>query len=369
MTSKLFSDPAVPQPGPRSLAALLTSAALLFAACSADEQKPLDRPSITAPTAVVQNATIPSTRTVAGTVVSTNVAPLAAKVVGNVLRVLVSEGDRVRAGQLLVEIDAREAVAQTDRARAGSAEIERAIEAAQANAGLAETTLKRYTALFERHSVSAQEYDDVKARNSAAQAELARLVAKRGEARAMSSQAQTFLDYSFVRSPIDGVVTRRFVDPGAQAAPGMPLVAVEDSKSYRVEATVPEGLGIAPGDAVGVEIGGTVAEGRVSHVQPDVDAASRSTLVKITVPQAAGLRSGAYVRVHVPTGRRQAITVPESAIVRRGQLTSVFVVGDDGVARMRLITLGEGGEVLSGLDEGDRVVTEPAKVTDGAKIV
>lgn len=63
------------------------------------------------------------------------------------------------------------------------------------------------------------------------------------------------------------------------------------------------------------------------------------------------------------------LTVPESAIVRRGALTSVFVVGSDGVAHMRLITLGEAGEVLSGLEEGDRVVTEPAKVTDGAKIV
>jgi len=356
------------RPGP-----LLTLAALLPAvfalACGSDAPKPIDRPTVDAATTVVQTVTVPSTRGVAGTVVSSNVSPLASKVVGNVVRVLVSEGDRVRAGQLLVEIDAREGKARTDHARAGSVEIERAIDAAQANATLAETTLRRYTALFERRAVSAQEFDEVKARYDSARADLARLVAKRDEVRAMRDEAQIFLDYSYVRSPIDGVVTRRFVDPGAQAAPGMALVTVEDARSFRVEATVAEGIRVRPGDPVTVEIGGTRIDARVANVQPGVDPTSRSALVKITLgARTFPLRSGAYARVLLPTGTRTALTIPASAIVRRGQLTSVFVVGNDGVARMRLITAGENNEVLSGLEPGERIVTEPSKVTDGAKI-
>ena len=351
-----------------TLAALLP--AVLVVGCGSDTPERVARPAVSAATTVVQTATVPSTRSVAGTVVSSNVSPLASKVVGNVVRVLVAEGDRVRAGQLLVEIDGREGKAQTASARAGSVEIERAIDAAQANATLAETTLRRYAALFERRAVSAQDLDDVKAKRDTSRAELARFVAKREQARAMSDQAQAFLDYSYVRSPIEGVITRRFVDPGAQAAPGMTLVTVEDARSFRVEATVPEGIRVRPGDPVTVEIGGTGIDGRVANVQPGVDPTSRSALVKIALGMTTlPLRSGAYARVLLPTGTRMALTIPPSAIVRHGQLVSVFVVGNDGVARMRLITLGENNEVLSGLEPGERIVTEPSKVTDGAKIV
>ncbi|MEO6486622.1 MAG: efflux RND transporter periplasmic adaptor subunit [Thermoanaerobaculia bacterium] len=351
-----------------TLAALLP--AVLVVACGSDTPEPGARPAVSAATTVVQTATVPSTRSVAGTVVSSNVSPLASKVVGNVVRVLVAEGDRVHAGQLLVEIDGREGKAQTASARAGSVEIERAIDAAQANATLAETTLRRYAALFERRAVSAQDLDDVKAKRDTSRAELARFVAKREQARAMRDQAQAFLDYSYVRSPIEGVITRRFVDPGAQAAPGMTLVTVEDARSFRVEATVPEGIRVRPGDPVTVEIDGTGIDARVANVQPGVDPTSRSALVKIALGMTTlPLRSGAYARVLLPTGTRMALTIPPSAIVRHGQLVSVFVVGNDGVARMRLITLGENNEVLSGLEPGERIVTEPSKVTDGTKIV
>ncbi|HUF16525.1 MAG TPA: efflux RND transporter periplasmic adaptor subunit [Thermoanaerobaculia bacterium] len=342
---------------------------VLAVACGDDAATQIERPTVTAATTVVEAAAVPSVRAVAGTVVSSNVSPLASRVVGNVVRVLVSEGDAVRAGQTLVEIDAREGRAQIDRARAGTVEIERSIDAAQANATLADTTLARYNALFERRAVSAQELDDVKARRDSAAAELARLVAKRGEVRAMSDSAQIFLDDSSVRSPIDGVVTRRFVDPGAQAAPGMTLVTVEDARSFRVEASVPEGTRANPGDPVTVQIGSSLIEGRIANVQPGVDPTSRSALVKIILGETTlPLRSGTYARVLIPTGTREALTVPASAIVRRGQLSSVFVVGEDNVARMRLITLGENNEVLSGLESGERIVVDPSKVTDGARI-
>ena len=129
---------------------------------------------------------------------------------------------------------------------------------------------------------------------------------------------------------------------------------------------VPEHLVVRAGDPVRLEWSGGSRESVVTRVQPNVDAATRSSLVQIDAGNA--LRSGTFVSVHFRSGEHAALEVPPGAVVRRGALTSVFVVGTDGVARMRLITLGANDEVLSGLDDGERVVTEPSRVTDGAKV-
>ena len=348
----------------RSNSALLS--ALLLAACGRPEQ-PAARTTVDAPVVVVQRASMPRFHSVAGTVRAETTSTLAANVVGTVVRVLVAEGDRVRKGDVLVEIDAREPRAQADRAGAGRVEIERAIDAATANAQLAETTHQRYLSLRERGSASQQEYDEAKARRDSAQAALAGLVARRGEARAAETQARAVLDYSSVRAPIDGIVTARFVDPGAQAAPGVPLVAIENEKATRIDANVPENVVVRAGDAALVESGQQRVSARVIRVQPSVDSAARSALVKLQLQ--APLRAGTYVKVSFPIGDRQAVTVPLTALVRRGQLTSVFVVSDGDVARMRLITVGatDGtqAEVLSGLAAGESIVSAPARVHDG----
>ena len=348
----------------RSCSALLS--ALLLAACAHPEQ-PAARATVDAPVVVVHRASMPRFHSVAGTVRAESTSTLAANVVGTVARVLVAEGDRVRKGDMLVEIDAREHRALADRAGAGRVEIERAIEGAAANAQLAETTYRRYLALRERGSASQQEHDEAKARRDAAQAALAGLVARRGEARAAATQAQAVLDYSSIRAPIDGIVTARFVDPGAQAAPGVPLLTIENAAATRIDANVPEHVVVRAGDTALVEAGDQRVSARVIRVQPSVDSAARSALVKLQLQ--APLRAGTYVKVSFPVGDRQAVTVPLTALVRRGQLTSVFVVGAGDIARMRLITVGatDGtqAEVLSGLVAGESIVSAPARVHDG----
>lgn len=340
--------------------------ALLLAACAHPEQAP-SRATVDAPVVAAQRTSLPSFHSVAGTVRSQTASTLSANVVGTVVRVLVAEGDRVRAGEVVVEIDARAQRAQADRARAGGEEVERAIDAATANAKLAESTYQRYAGLRERGSASPQELDEVRARNAAAQAELARLVARRGEARAESAQAAAVLGYSSVRAPIDGIVTGRFADPGAQAAPGVPLIAIEDEHATRVDTNVPENVAVRAGDRAVVVAGNERLSARVTRVQPSVDSSARSALVKLELDRP--LRSGTYVNVLFPVGERSAVTVPSSSVVHRGELTSVFVVGADHVARMRLITLGaidaERTEVLSGLDAGESIVSAPARVREG----
>ncbi len=367
----------------------LAAAAILVAACGHEATQSAPK-TVNAPVEVIREATLPETRITTGTVRSVTVSLLAAKVMGNVTRVLVSEGQHVRAGEVLVEIDNREGRAKTEQAVAGTNEVAQAIggataavTAAEANAQLADATFKRFSALRERGSVSPQEFEEVAARKAGADAQLAQakrgrdaLLARKSQASAGLSEAETFLSYSTVRSPISGVVTARMIDPGAQAAPGMPLITVEDDSHYRVETTVDEQLAgsVHVGDTVTIDNGGQPITARVTNLDPSVDAATRSALVKINLPQGSGLRSGAFVRVAFTVGSRHGITVPSTAISRRGELTSVFVVDNDGLAHMRLVTLGDPQgqrvEVLSGIDDGETIVPLPGRdVRDGVKIV
>ena len=354
----------------RSLLLFAAAGSIFLAGCSSEPAKEHARETVDAPITVVQNTTMPSFHSVAGTVRAETTSTLSANVVGTVARMRVAEGDRVRKGDVLVEIDARESRANADRVRAGQAEVEHAIESAAANARLAETTFRRYDALRERGSASRQEFDEARSRHAAAQAELARAVARRGEARAASAQAEAVLGYSSVRAPIDGVVTARFVDAGAQALPGVPLVSIANEQATRVDASVPEHITVRPGDRALVDAGGTRLEARVTRVQPSLDPAARSAVVQLALDRP--LRAGTYVKVSIPVGARNAVTVPNSAVVRRGQLTSVFVVGADRVAHMRLITLGTSdasrAEVLSGIAAGESIVSAPERVRDGVTV-
>jgi RND family efflux transporter MFP subunit len=363
-----------------SLNKVLGAAALLsLAACAAHEQSP--SPSrVAAATEAVQLSAVPEMRVTTGTVRSSTVSPLSAKVMGNVTRVLVSEGDSVRRGQILLEIDARDIQARVAQANAGSRGVDEAIlsanaavAGASANAEFASATLRRFTALRERGSVSPHEFEEVSAKASGAGAELERakrmrdqLIAQRDQARGGVAEAETFLSYATVRSPIDGIVTARFIDPGAQAAPGMPLLTVEDAASRRVETTVDESLAasLRPGQGVVIDDVPT----RIAHVA-SVDPNTRSALVKIELPANSPLRSGSFVHVRFTTGSRNALTIPATAVATRGQLTMVYVVDGAGAARMRMVTLGETfgdrTEVLTGLEASERIVTTPQTVREG----
>jgi RND family efflux transporter MFP subunit len=365
--------------------AVIAAATIFFAACGGSTPQQ-EATSVAAPTELVRMETVPETRITTGTVRSATVSPLTAKVIGNVTRVLVTEGQRVRTGEVLVEIDDREGRARSDAATGGAREADQAISgataaisAAQANADLANATFQRFAALRARGSVSPQEFEEVAARKAAADAALDQakrgreaMVSRGAQARAGAVEAQTFLSYTRLRSPIDGVVTSRLIDPGAQAAPGVPLVIVEDDSRYRVETTVDETLAarLRAGDAVIID--GSIA-GRVANISPAVDPVTRSALVKIDLPARSGLRSGGFVSVGFPVGSRNAVTVPATAVVRRGSLTSVFIVDAQQTVRMRLISLGDPlpgrVEVLSGLDAGERVVTQPVSaLRDGVQV-
>ena len=364
---------------------------LLLAACGEKEAKKSEEPFTAVETVAVAASSVPDTYEAVGTVHATVSSALSPKVVGNVTSVLVSEGDRVRKGQLLLTIDDRDVMAQHQKALAGVAEVENAIAAAEAakqaataNATLAEKTYGRYQELRERRSVSPQEFDEVEARYRAAaagreQAESthASLLSRRNQARADVDSTQAYVSYTRIVSPVDGVVTAKSVELGQQVAPGMPLLTVESEGNWRVDAQVEENLAgsIRPGDAavVVIDAAGLRLEGVVRHVSPALDLMSRSYVVKIDLPPDAALRSGLFARVAFRTGQREAITIPRSAMVDRGQLSGVWAVDGEGLARLRYVRtgrqLGDSIEVLSGLGSGDRIIVAPgANIEEGLKV-
>jgi RND family efflux transporter MFP subunit len=327
-----------------------------------------------------------------GSVVSAATAQVSAQTMGTVTNVAVREGDAVRAGQLLVALDDRElssrrsaAHAAVEEAKAAREEAVKGIAAAQAQSDLSTKTLERYALLRERKSVSPQEFDEVTAKNSAAQSQLAAARAKQQQVEALLARAQSeakaadaVAGYTRIVAPFAGVVVRRSVEPGQLATPGVPLVVVEDSSRYRMEVMVnaADSSFLKRGMKARVvldampdkQFGGTVVE-----LEGGADAGSQTVRVKIDLPREAAIRSGLFSRAWFARGETQAIAVPASAIVRRGQLSSVYVVGDAGIIRLRLITLGrtlgDRVEILSGISVNERIVLDAGtRELDGKKL-
>jgi multidrug efflux pump subunit AcrA (membrane-fusion protein) len=181
-------------------------------------------------------------------------------------------------------------------------------------------------------------------------------------------------------------VTAKLAEPGAMAAPGVPLLVVEDPSRFRLEAQVDESkMGVVKlGESVPVVIdalGDTPIMGKVVQIVPAADPASRTFAVKIDLPESHSsktglsgappekgespiqIRSGMFGRVRFPRGQRDSIAIPKTAVLSRGQLQAVYVVGSDQLASLRYVTLGTPSadqvEVLSGLQSGDRIVVQP----------
>jgi RND family efflux transporter MFP subunit len=373
------------------LASFALVAGLILPACSRGTKSAPAEPADAIPVTVatVAMTDVADTFEAGGVVQARTTAALMARILAPVREVRAVPGDRVHAGQVLIVLDGRDLAAQARRARAEGAAADQDViaaaaerQAAEAALALARSTLARIDGLHAKRSATPQELDDATAALRAAEARAAGAVARAQAAvsgvegaRAASEAADTTESFSRIVAPFDGVVSEKMVEPGNMAAPGTPLMRIEDTRGFRVDVRVDESrIGqIAPGAAVTVSLDAgpdgvpRVTSGTVTEVGRTVDADARSFLVKIELPADRGLRSGMFGRARFSTQPRRALTVPEAALVHRGQVTSVFVVEKD-IARVRLVSVSR-SEVLAGLSEGDVViVTPPATMTDGRRV-
>jgi RND family efflux transporter MFP subunit len=341
---------------------------LLLAGCGGKKESGAPMETVRGlPVVQVRRAPIPDAVEAVGSVRANQTAQLSAEIVATVRSVQTAEGKRVRRGEVLMVLDDAQQRAGAAQASAGAVAAQQQTAAAEANYGLAQATLNRYQAMYEKKSVSPHEMDEVQARSKAAAAQRDAALAGHAQAVAGQAQARALLSYTRIRAPFDGVVTAKNVDPGALAAPGVPLLTVEDTSRFRLEAPVDESDlrfvqlgGKVPVviDALGEELPGTVLQ-----IVPAADPASRSFTVKVELPRDPRLHSGLFGRARFPRGQRDAVVVPRAAVLDRGQLQGVYMVGADGRISLRFITLGQAlgdqVEVLSGLSGGERVIAAP----------
>ncbi|MDP1609841.1 MAG: efflux RND transporter periplasmic adaptor subunit [Sulfuritalea sp.] len=303
-----------------------------------------DAPATSAPlSVVVQLREVDLGFPVEATVEAVRQATVAAQIAGRVLEVRVDAGQRVRPGELLMRLDAREAAGSDASARA---------------------TLEQARVAYERtRNLHAQKF--------VSQAALDQAAAAWQAAQGTAASSGAGLSHGSVTAPFAGVVAQRHVEPGEMAAPGRPLITVFDPKGLRVIASLPhyklaELKKSARARVEFPETGKWVDAVRV-EILPTVDARSHTATARLYLPDnIEGVVPGAYVRAHFSVGRAQKLAVPAAAVLRRGEVTAVYVLDEKGNARLRQVRLGEavsGGEleVLAGINPGERISLTPLK--------
>lgn len=326
---------------PKSLLLLLTALVLLLAGLMpASGSFAADA---TESSVVVQLRAVDMGFPVEAAVEAVHQATVAAQVSGRVMQIRVDAGQRVKQGELLMQIDAREAAGSDASARAALAQASAAYE--------------RTKNLHAQKFVSQAALDQAAAAWKAAQ----------GTAAASGAG----LSHGAVTAPIAGVVAQRHVEPGEMAVPGRPLITIFDPRGMRVIASLPQ-YKLAELKKAGrvriefPETGKWVDALRV-EILPTVDARSHTATARIYLPENIdGVVPGIYARAHFTLGQAQKMTVPLSAVLRRGEVTAVYVLDEKGGARLRQVRIGEavpGGEleVLAGISSGERVSLTPAK--------
>ena len=292
-----------------------------------------------AATVEVQAETAPVRVEVVGTTASEEKINLSARIPAYVGEIFASAGDRVKKGQKLIVLDDRD--------------IRQQLAGAEAQLNQAQTEYERAKQLFEKEATTQQAL-------TAAESMYA-------GARAQVEQVKVMLTYAQVESPIDGIVTDRRVEAGDLANPGMLLLAVYDPLRMRLEAPVPvrlvDRLALGQEVEVSLERPARVLKGTVAEIVSEVDAASRTQLVKVHLEGVAGdVLPGTFGRLWVAAEARAAIFVPASALRQIGQLSFVQVVRD-GRAIRRLVKTGPARgdrvEILSGLRAGETILVNP----------
>jgi RND family efflux transporter MFP subunit len=298
----------------RNVLPWVLASGVVLASCGGEAEPPSRRTAepTTVGTITVAETTITATFEAAGVAEPIERATLSTRLMGSVTQVLVKEGDRVARGQLLARVDARDVEAKRTQVDAG-------IAAAEAVYQDALTQAERFRALYADSAATRYQLDQVETGLARAEAALRTARASREELDAVGA-------YSEIRSPFAGIVTRRHVDPGAFAAPGAPVVEVQDASRLRVSVTVPPRIAgaLKRGQSIVAAVEGQTVRATIEGVVPAPTGAVYTVNAMVANADHRFL-PGSAATLNVPEGQRQAILIPAGALVREGDLTGVRV--------------------------------------------
>ncbi len=292
-------------------------------------------------------------------------AEVAAKVDGRLERVYVHEGDIVRAGQVLAELERIDT--QADLSSAQGSYLD-----AQTSLRKAETDLARYEKLYATGAVSQQVLDDYRFARDNAQA---KLQAAEGTLQGMQSKSNA----TNLIAPADGVIAKRYYQEGYYAKAGTAVFAVADISRLKTTIHIPEGqiAGVRVGNVATVSLPAYPDKkitGLITRIAPVADTPSHTFSTEVSVDNPEGLRAGVYANVELTAEpRKNVLTVPMHAVVMRDDQSTIFVVDEKGVVQRRVLTLGytddKIAEIVDGLTEEDTIVVEGQhKLREGVKI-
>jgi multidrug efflux pump subunit AcrA (membrane-fusion protein) len=346
----------------------------------------------------VQRRTFPLLIEQVGSIRNQVEAKVASRIMAQVIEIAVQEGDSVRGAQtglsatLLARLDDRDLQAREQQVLAQIQALERGrnsaqanlestqaqFEAARARLEQAVSDFRRYEKLYQSGAATGQQYEQAKTHAEVAEAqvrsaqkgveaahqEIERIAAQIEEAKSSLQQMQVQLSYTEIRAPFAGRVTRKLAEAGDTVGPGQTLFILETEAQPELHAVVSESLlpYLNVGNQFSVQIDALqkTCEGKVREVIPRSDPATRTVLVKITLPETPKLVSGMFGRLFIPTGTYEAVVIPQPALQKVGQMDLVQIVDAQGYLQRRFVTLGKSHdtlqEILSGLQEGEQVV-------------
>lgn len=297
---------------------------------------------------------VPASETAVGSIRAVHETSAASKLLAKVVAVNVKAGQVVRKDDVLVQLDDTQLKARRQQASAST-------DAARAAYEQAKIEMDRVQQLFKQNAASQIELDRIETAFKSAAAELQR--AEQG-----LKEADTFLSYTSILSPMDGIVVDKKVDAGDTAQPGQVLLTLYDPTRMQLVASVRESLAqrMKVGNNIGVRVDSLSldCEGQISEIVPESESASRTFSVKVIGPCPPGVYAGMFGRLVIPLDEEEVLVIPQSAVRRVGQLEVVDVADGDGLKRRAVQlgrSLGEQVQVLSGLREGEKVAVNPDK--------
>lgn len=343
--------------------------AAVFSSCSSEANKKAEDVAVSvetySPTTLQGDGIF-----ISGMVSAKQTAMLSTRVMGFVDKIYVKQGEPVKEGQLLLVINSNDLKAKKAQAQAMVTEAEAAAQNAKRD-------YERYKTLHAQKSVSDKELENMDLNQISINAKLQ--MARQG-----LNEVNAMLAYTNIRAPFSGIITQRMIDEGSTAAPGMPLLTIEQSGDMDIKASVPENYVqyIKVGDSVKVDVKSLNKriEGTISELSPSSTLTGGQYAVKIAIDskEKENLRSGMYAGIYI-SGKvvkqeMKGVWIEKTSVVKREQLTGVYVVGSNNQAMLRWIRLGkeigEQVEVLSGLNANDRIIKQAdGKLYNGKKVV
>lgn len=295
---------------------------------------------------VVRDTLVESMLEATGTASPRLVADLSTRLMGKILSVSVKEGDKVREGQFLLQVDGRDLDARSDGLASG-------LDASRSQLALAETQVRRMKSLYADSAIPKATLDQ-------AMAELDRARAGLSQVQSQDAELRNIQGYSKIVAPFNGKVVSRKVDPGMMATPGAPLLRVEDASVLRlsVTTTTTTARNLSKGSVLTARVDGHEVQAKIEGIVPS-GSGNLAVVNAIVDNRADSLSSGAVATLLLPRGKGLVRLVPKAGLEREGDLVGVWVRTPEGDSKRWIRTGAEVTdhvEVLSGLSEGDTIV-------------